>query len=412
MHIDTFLNRVETHFPPNLSNVDKVNMLISQIVEGPTTGNICRNGWIGSYADLRRWLVQTYRDIIPEVSVSDWATVTRNRGVSFKLWQAQNIRIIDHTWSHWNAFTDSERIMVMRGLERIVPKPALMKWTLGSSYDSVKLRNTSFPDILREINEHYSAWFDVCWGTFDAKLTVGRVQDTRTLNIQKENQGRGRQRKRAQQNHTGDAETSSTPSPPTTPPQDNNRTSSNRTQNPSSQRQRLPHDPNAFCDNHGIFGHSTAQCRYPNGPSRRRNRPQHNTNQNSRSQQPAGSAPATHSSSGSSSDANTQRRYPSGRGQGRRSQSRGGRGGRQNGSGRGGTYNQGYNRNYNPAQVNTLMNQLPPHLQQYPFPYVIQHPSQPAVTQQPQQQPPQQGAQGNAPPPASFGLGIINSRPS
>ena len=213
LHIDTFLNRVETHFPPNLSDVDRVNMLIAQIVEGPHTGNICRNGWTGTYASLRLWLIQTYRDIIPEVSVSDWASVTRSRGVAFKDWQTVNIRIIDHTWANWDSFTDSERVMVMRGLERIVPKPALIQYQQGSTFNTITLRQTSFGEILKYLNEHSEAWSMDCWSRFESRLTVARQEDSRALNIQN-NAGRGRQRRRFQQSQNGGAQTT----PPVPPP--------------------------------------------------------------------------------------------------------------------------------------------------------------------------------------------------
>ena len=115
--------------------------------------------------------------------MSDWTTIFRNRGVDFKTWQTLNLKIVDYTWSNWSTFTDSERVIVMKGLQRIVPKSALRGYSQGNTFDLAKLRNSEFEDILSQINIHNEDYKNDFWASFDAKLSVAKPADTRALNL-------------------------------------------------------------------------------------------------------------------------------------------------------------------------------------------------------------------------------------
>ena len=337
--------------------------------------------------------------------------------MDFRTWQTANVRIVQHTWANWEHFQDSERVLVMRGLQRIVPRAALSIYMIGANFNTEALARTSFADITAHITSHNEVYRDDGWSRFDAKLPVARTDDARTHNIaDNNNENRGRRRYRNQQNQPGNNTTA--PSTSSNPSNQGRDSSNPRNRNPSRQRQQLPRDPQGWCDHHRIQGHTTAQCRFPpNDPNwannqRYRGRGRGNSlNPGSRQQQPQ-STPSTSTNQSSSDGGSYTHRNNGGRGRGRNTQSRGfqnrgyqnrgGRGGRGNFNGRGRGQYTGYTQ-FTPGQSANIISALAQQAVNQ------QNGSQQAAPAAPQQQPQaQQGGSGNVNPPAPFGLGIIN----
>ena len=291
-HIDTWLDRANTIMPQGMQDNEKICMLVSNIEKNQHTEGVCNHNWEGNYADFCRWLRDMYAIVVPETTISTWASVTRDQFTKFTHWQTQNTRLINITVNKWSHLGPTERHLVMEGIARIVPRAALAKYKLGNEFSEVILHNLAFMDILQDIAQHNENYYLTEWSCFDRRGLKQPLQTTTSNNIQtsyqNRNFGRGnsyrrhnpiqtqqqgsipqqqqQQRQQQQQQQQQRSHTTNTNSPTNVHPTTN--TYPSTTNQPSTTQQghqtrfsrpSFPQDPNGICSVHGA-GHRNDQC--------------------------------------------------------------------------------------------------------------------------------------------------------
>ena len=137
---------------------------------------------------------------------------------------------------------DTSKVLVMRGLEKAVPRAALNSFRTGPNIDPAKLRSKSFHEVLQTVATHANNNPQL-WP--NEPTHIRSFHNINTTSLPPTNPPPNRPNDYNRQNRPR----------PTTPPN----TTTNR--NTYRQNPAFPTDPNAFCQNHNMWGHSTQQCR-------------------------------------------------------------------------------------------------------------------------------------------------------
>ena len=235
--ITTKLARIESQISPNCTDKEKIEAVLQAFADCTEVQPIIEAGWDSSYKDLKEWLTLLYDKPNSEPHVADWADITPTNSTNFRDWQIEHAGLIGFTYKNWASMDDTNRVLVMRGLEKAVPRAAINTFRTGSNIDPLKFRNKSFHEIIQTISSH---------ATNNSHLWTNQRNDTTYT----------RSFYNIHHNNTSQRPNNPQYRPrPTTPGTSTSPRTSN-TQNPP-----FPRDPNAFCENHKMWGHSTSQCK-------------------------------------------------------------------------------------------------------------------------------------------------------
>ena len=284
VHIETFFQRAEAIMPTSMSDAEKICMIVANIDKNPDTQGIVQDNWTGTYAQFKEWLLQLYKDVLPETTISHWAQVSRKKYTKFNQWQSENTKLVNLTLNSWQHLGPAEKHLVMEGLANIAPKAALAKFKIGNRFSEELLRITPFMNILIHIGEHNENYEFTEWSCFDrTKLRQPAVQisSLESTNQSKDNNHKPFNRKRFQKNyqyshqqnhrqninqdrHYQQAHTEQNQhTQPKTQQQSHNppqhAAGNSYTPRSRDQRSSFPRDPTGTCIHHGV-GHRTDQC--------------------------------------------------------------------------------------------------------------------------------------------------------
>ena len=258
--IVTFLSRMESNMPADLEDHHKVNMVLAQIEDAGST-QFATKGWKGTYTDLKVYLKMVFKDANPIITISDWASINRQRGNPFNEWILSLIQLIDYTMPKWSSIEPSERRIVMRALERNCPRSALRHYRTGDEFSDILIKMLPFNEIITQIKQHYLDYKEVDWAMFDRNPRTQNPNQSISLVNSKSSNLWPRQTTDIQPTQTSNTTT------------DQTYTLNSDVQPPGVRPSRtftFPRDPNGWCENHQFYGHTTQQCQNPNRSNRQR----------------------------------------------------------------------------------------------------------------------------------------------
>ena len=238
LDIETYILRNEQMFTQSASDAQKVARLAQNLSDFPGVADLLGSGWRGDYQSFKDFLLLTYRGARRQTGVATWASVRRYQNEDLQTWQVKWVELVSLTWSGWSTYTDSERELIMRQMETIVPSAALAVYKdANGEFDAQILSTKTFQEILKQLRVHQDN-MGIIWKPFNDKLPKQNSNsENRVHNVNETS--------RDSQNSSSDNN-----SPPAN--------SSNRRGNRGNRG-----NSNMWCKHHRSTNHSTRECRNP-----------------------------------------------------------------------------------------------------------------------------------------------------
>ena len=283
--IETYILRNEQNMNMYAPDTEKILRLAANLGDDRGVSELLSSGWKGTYESFKAFLLLTFSGARKQIGIATWASVQRYQNETIQQWQVRMVELISLTWQGWLGFTNSERELIMRQMELIVPLAALAMYKDASGeYDADLLKTKEFPEILRQLRVHQDNLY-VLWKPFNDKLprqAANAENRVNTLNeSNRDSSGNAANANRSNRGNQSNNKTNKWCSI--------HRVTSHATQECRSRGQGVQRPqsgaqqnnrPEKYCRHHRTTTHNTEDCRDPDVANRNQARGNNSNNYN------------------------------------------------------------------------------------------------------------------------------------